>query len=52
MFMLQLCINHTVLIETLCDENDRPTGTALSASSPDEVSGVVASVTLSHRLWH
>jgi hypothetical protein len=37
MFMLQLCINHTVLLETLCDKNDVVTGTALSASSPDEV---------------
>jgi hypothetical protein len=39
MFMLQLCVNHTVLVETLCDSDDNVIGTSLSASSPDEVRG-------------
>jgi phospholipid-translocating ATPase len=36
MMLLQLALNHTVVMETLYDENETAIGTALSASSPDE----------------
>ena len=37
MMLLQLALNHTVMMETLYDKDEKPIGTALSASSPDEV---------------
>ncbi len=54
MMMLQLAVNHTVLIETICDANDNVIGTALSASSPDEVCACLSCIVVLRRrsLWY
>jgi magnesium-transporting ATPase (P-type) len=50
MFLLQLAINHTVVMETLHDhETNAVTGTQLSASSPDEEAFVLASQHFGYR---
>jgi phospholipid-transporting ATPase len=48
-FMLQLVLNHTIVLETIRDENDVVVGTQLSASSPDEEAFVNAAESFGYK---
>lgn len=48
-FMLQLVLNHTIVLETIRDEDDNVIGTQISASSPDEEAFVNAGQSFGYR---